>query len=66
MITQDNPPQFNNQPVILVHFKIEANTPGYPAMYYCAMYEFVEPNEDTYPNIPRVPCPGCARAYSVH
>jgi hypothetical protein len=62
MTTQRNPPQFDNKPVILVHFKVEAADVGYPPMYWCAPYLYIEDTEGSYPKIPRVPCPACAKA----
>jgi len=73
MTTTPNPPQYNNEPVILIHLTVKPRRipedeilPGiyrnYPDKYWCAPYDVVEPSESLYPNIPRVQCPACAKA----
>lgn len=66
MITIPNPPQYNNQPVILVHFTVTSVSPGYPDMYWCAPYTVVDETEPPgYPDIPRVQCPACRKAVTL-
>jgi hypothetical protein len=75
MTTVPNPPQYNNEPVILVHLIVKAKElpedeilPGiyrkYPDRYWCAAYEVVEQSESYYPHIPRAQCPACAKAHT--
>jgi hypothetical protein len=57
----NNPPQYANKPVILVHLTVQSNEPGYPDMYWCAPFEVVPTSEiPAYPNIPQIMCPSCA------
>jgi hypothetical protein len=65
MTIAHNPPQYSNQPVILVHFTVTSMTPPIETMYWCAPYPFVEPSENAYPEIPRVPCPACHKAVTL-
>lgn len=65
MTTPSNPPQYQNQPVILVHLSVSPNDGIGPDMYWCAPYFVVnESDPPAYPNIPRVPCPSCAMAHT--
>lgn len=51
------PPHFNSKPVILVHLLAGTST----RIAWCAPIEYIEDSE-SYPNIPRVMCPACAKA----
>jgi len=59
----ENPPQYNNMPVILVHFTVSPRDGVGPDMWWCAPYPVVADNRENYPNIPRVPCPACAKSH---
>jgi hypothetical protein len=64
MTTSDRPPPHHQGvPVILIHLAIYPIDGIGPPFAYCAPYPITEETiPPSYPNIPRISCPGCARA----